>query len=658
MATTLTSNERAARLRAQLSDTPSDLRSAHRLRQSPAANVLIGVTLRAAARRQMGLELTALEQRLTDQLAAVFGTETLEEFGRIYQEPSCQAGAASLFPALVADRPLKEGVETEEVWAFAPTIQSQAADLPGMRQVDVQELGQGVLSGREDVVAVTGAPTAGTEFEVEAVYEARVRFVRFRCDRVSSESGRDEVYWASGAAGDSQAQIVMLTPEYGKIEVGNVRSFGPNAYWFKGAAEKFVGGHIQVWEADPGGNDENKVRQVLADIARDFAVSGLEAGPGWEAVFAGLVAGVAGLVNWIISLNKDDFVADKTVAFTRDALARMSQTNAGQSDLVFDGGGGGKYTLTIEVSFGPVIADGLNHAIYYNGAWSKPVHIPHLVAASRPSMASHNGTLYAVYPDAADAIKLTAYNGENWSEPRTVQDVAGNTVRGRYVAIASHNGSLVTVVAGRNDGNGRTGTITPDTSRLTGYLSDPVVVYTEPTLVSFDGGLFMFRNAVQGSWGIPCFRYDVSDPRRWKHIHDVDAVAEERGVAATVFEGRVWLFYLAEAGQPEPSVKAKSHHRLWESESWLWRTEDHAAFQAPSTKAPTVAVAALGAYDQPKEALFAAYPYYITPGDDVLVTGMHADGVNTFTPTPLHDDGVRKGVSIAAHQGTLHLLYW
>ncbi|KEF06640.1 MULTISPECIES: hypothetical protein [Streptomyces] len=206
-------------------------------------------------------------RRLTSELEALFGKELVAEFGRIYQEPASRTGAASLFPALVVDRPLKEGIEAEEV-----------------------------LTGREEVVVVTGAPTEGTEFEIDQVYERRVKFVRFRCDRESNEAGSDEVYWASGAAGDSQAQIVMLTPEYGEIHTGTVKNFGPDAFWCKGAAEKFVGGNIQVWEADPGGGGKNKARQVLAAIAREVAKSGLEASPSWEAVFLGLVAAAASLV--------------------------------------------------------------------------------------------------------------------------------------------------------------------------------------------------------------------------------------------------------------------------------------------------------------------------------------------------------------------------
>ncbi|MFI7226282.1 hypothetical protein ACIBO5_23970 [Nonomuraea angiospora] len=54
MSTVLTSAERVTRLREQLSDARAETRAARRLRQSPAANTLIGAALHAAARREQG----------------------------------------------------------------------------------------------------------------------------------------------------------------------------------------------------------------------------------------------------------------------------------------------------------------------------------------------------------------------------------------------------------------------------------------------------------------------------------------------------------------------------------------------------------------------------------------------------------------------------
>jgi hypothetical protein len=344
---------------------------------------LIGVTLHAAARREQGLELTALEQRLTDQLGALFGEDALAEFGRIYQEPASRAGAESLFPDMITQRSLKDGIDTEDLRAFWPGVREEIAGLPTVRQIPVEDLARGVLTGEEDIVVVTGAPVEGTEYEVDDVYEARLKFVKFRCDRrQSGECGTDEIYWMSAAPGDNKVQILVLTPEYTGTVTGTEHNFGPNAFWFKGPAEKFVAGNIQVWEADHSSPTE--VRRLLGDIARNFAEAALEDGPSWDAVFQALVAATAALVNWIIGLNKDDFVAEKTITYTRAALNRLAGTNGGRFDLVFDGGSEGKHTLTMEASFGGVIAAALNHATHYNNGWSTLVRIPQLVASRRP----------------------------------------------------------------------------------------------------------------------------------------------------------------------------------------------------------------------------------------------------------------------------------
>ncbi|MBE1586665.1 hypothetical protein ACFPOI_50895 [Nonomuraea angiospora] len=73
-------------MREQLSDARAETRAARRLRQSPAANTLIGAALHAAARREQGLELTELEQLLVGAMGTVLAEEEITEFGRIYQE--------------------------------------------------------------------------------------------------------------------------------------------------------------------------------------------------------------------------------------------------------------------------------------------------------------------------------------------------------------------------------------------------------------------------------------------------------------------------------------------------------------------------------------------------------------------------------------------
>ncbi|MFC6834252.1 hypothetical protein ACFQL8_36060 [Streptomyces goshikiensis] len=644
--------ERAEFLHDQLSGSGarSGSRSARRLRQSPAANVLIGVALHGAARREQGLELTGLEQRLTDQLVFLFGEEMVAEFGRIYQEPVSRAGAGSLFPALVAGRPVKEGVGVEDVRALMPWVQAEVAGLPSVRQVTVEELGQGVLSGEEEVVVVTGAPTAGTEFEVDELYEVRVRFAQFRCDRASGEVGTDEIYWASGAASESKPQIVMLTPEFGSVSTGTVKQFGQNAYWFKGPAEKFVGGSIQVWEADPGGANYNKIRQALADIARTFAEAGLEDGPTWDAVFQGLVAAAAALVNWILGFNKDDFVAEKSLAFTRDALNRMAGTNGGRSDVVFDGGAGGKHTLTLHVSFGPVIAAGLSHAIFYNGEWSKGVHVPHLVAATRPSMAvGPDGKLHASYLDVAGYIKLTSYDGESWSDPVTAYSAPGDLPRAAQegaVTLVLHNGELLMTYRILGSGWGILAGVNPQTGALTHRLTEGMDL-PQPALLSWNGDLLRFQESFNNNTYL--VRVDVLTGSGWKYSGGAPAQHARKGVAVVEYNGWVYLSYLNWNTGKAHTVMALDPLRS------DWR--DAPSLTLDTVIAPSAAVATFGLYSSPVEGMFTlGYQPFGLVARTGLRTRFVSSGINQEFAT--REEGIRHGADIIQHQGTLHALYW
>ncbi|MFI9052028.1 hypothetical protein [Streptomyces sp. NPDC053427] len=669
MSTTLTSAERAALLREQLSGARSETRSARRLRQSPAVNVLIGATLHAAARRERGLELTELEELLAGKVESLFGPQMLAEFGRIYQEPASRSGAASLFPALIADRPWEEGFGAEDLCAFAPEIQKEVEGLPGVRQVAVEDLERGVLTGEEDVVVVTGAPTKGTEFEVDDIHEVRLKFVKFRCDRRSTELGKDEIYWASAGAGDSKAQIVMLTPEFDEIVTGSERDFASHAFWFKGAAEGFMAGHIQVWEADHSPSSHYaKVRQGLADIAQTFAYSALESGPTWDAVFLGMVAAAAGLVNWILSLNKDDFIKESTFAYTRDALARMAGTNGGRSQLVFDGGGQGKHTLTIEVSFGPVIASNLRHSLYYNGKWSTPVHVPQLMSATVPSMvtltqpAMHEtrtpSGLYAFFKDAGDVVQFTRYDGEAWTAPITVRDSDNREVRSKYdVGVVAHrqfDSAEIppTLILGWTDHSSSTATrfdaVNPETGRLGTSYGRVSSFSQQPSMVSHKGNLYLFRSMYD--WGelvVSVYDPGPAAPNGWApgRNHPMQLAPDTPRVI--VYQDRIWVF--AKDRQNPSRCRVASSSDLYLHQ---WRDEPTLSV-VQAERVPAVAAAHFGAYEDSEERL--AFTNYAQGG---FVTWMTRNGEGMTLAALRKEDSVRRGMATAFHLGTLHLLFW
>lgn len=634
-----TGAERAALLREQLSAAGSHTRSGRRLAESRAANVLVAVALHGAARRGSGAALTDLEQRLTDQLVALFGEEEVAGFGRIYREPASQAGIASLFPQLVAERSLEEGVAAQELRAWLPSAVGEIDALPTARRIGVEEFGQGVLTGLEEVVTVTAPPTDATEYAIDAIHETRLRFAKFRCDRESGESGHDEIYWASGSASEAgaQPQIVMVTRVYGSISTGTVTSFDPDAWFFKGPAEHFVVGHIQCWESDPGGNDVNKLRQGLADVARNSAWAALEAtltGDFTEAIAHVLTVAVAKLIDWILGFNRDDLVKELTINFNRDALVRMAQSNGGMSDLVFDGGGG-KYTLTIHTTFGPVIADALRHSIYYAGRWSKQVEIPQLVSGStRPSMAVRSETvtgddirdvrdvLYAVYRRYDGAVQLGRYNGEHWSLPRTVTNAHNAQVVYTMFdpSIVNLNDKLLLLwFAPSNSPNYANYMLTqeldPATARIRGQDliegGPNVGIYGQGDLVVHNGSLYRFHLAMYyGLRAINVHRYVEGAQPSWTLLAEMPPNSDsfrrtDYAVAGASFQGRLWMFYWSTPQRHASGLRAMSS-----TDGVTWRDEtlpEEMVRQADARLAPSATVATHGLYENPQPRLFVAF---------------------------------------------------
>ncbi|MFF3018263.1 hypothetical protein [Streptomyces sp. NPDC057939] len=91
--------DRLARLKAGLSGDPKVSRSVDRLRLRRPANLLAGVTLHAAARKERRLELTELEESLLHMLRGVISDEEITVAGQAFQEaaPTSHAGHPSHF---------------------------------------------------------------------------------------------------------------------------------------------------------------------------------------------------------------------------------------------------------------------------------------------------------------------------------------------------------------------------------------------------------------------------------------------------------------------------------------------------------------------------------------------------------------------------------
>ncbi|MFH8556516.1 hypothetical protein [Streptomyces celluloflavus] len=631
---------------------------------------MVGAMLRALARREQKHDLTELEQRLTDQFTALYGDEQAAEFGRIYQEPRYRTGIAALFPSVVAGRSLEEGLGAEDVVAYVRSAADDIATLPGVRQVTVDDLGQGALTGEERVVLVTAPPTAGTDYEIAAINETRIRLVEFKCDRKSGEWGSDEIYWGASSASDLQSQIIVLTPEYGDITAGSVRSFGSDAWFFKGPAEAFVVGHMQCWEADPGGNDYNRMRQALTDAARECALAAsLSAAEGdfTNAIALGLAAATQALINWILGFNKDDLVKELTIAYHRDALVRMAQTNGGRFPLVFDGGGGGKHTMTMEVSFGPLVATALRHSTYYAGEWSLPVDIPQLISGSlRPSMVSHGNVLYAVYRKG-DIVQIGTYDGVRWSEARTLKDESRTQdVWTAYdPTVIMMDGKPHLVWSAPKD-PGRNSSVLLHTQELDlaeGRLTGPqsgteMSTYSQVAVVEHNGQQYCFDAAHFGSDSdkhLYAYRFNTAY-HQWVSLTDngfpLFKCYSDAAMAVASFQGRMWLFYRENQGGRQNLVAwSGTNGREWRQETLPAEIGRNSAALAPS-----VTVATHGLYNNPQPHLFLSYPSAASP---LSMETWRFDGRDwTKSGVPLGTVGLGSwSPFVHQHTGALHMLF-
>ncbi len=642
----LSSGDRAALLRAQLSGASGEAHAVGGLGEHPVANVLVGTALHAAARFELGLRLTELEQRLTDQLTALLGEDTVEEFGRIYREPATQAAIRALFPPVVAERPLGEGINAEHLHEWAVSARKEITALPSMRQLTVRQLGEGAFTGGEEAVVVTAPPVPGSfmgEVGAGTAYEVRIRLVKFRCDREPDGAGKAGVFWGAGAGSDLHAQTVVLTPEPFEVQTGTVKDFAPGVHLFKGPARAFVAGHLQCWQpGDSAGPHHAEARRFLTDAARHCAATALQLASGSPEALAGWTAAVARLARWAFGLSGQGPTAHKMVAFSRDALVDLARTGDSRTKTVLEAGGVGRYTLTLETTLAPAPMGALHHTTYYAGSWSTPVAFPHPAATARPSMTVHHDTLFVTFLDPRGNVLLADYDGERWSRPRSVTaDGCDQVLVSRHPpAIASFEGSLLLLWIIPHTNVRVTQELRPETARLEGRRTSQQACPGEVSLVVHNGRLHCVtsRGIPRDAWCV-LDRYD-SITGLWSQMSRV-AFSLSPPVAVS-FQGRIWILHRTE--DDEPGIVSSADGRRWRAET---------ALPGLGTAVGTCAAAVHTGPHIPRERLLATWQ---AKDSGKLLYSTYGTGTSWH-----HVDGADRGHHGAAlheHCGSLHILLW
>ena len=640
------SDNHTSLLRAQLSAPPGDDRSGWQLRENRTENVLIAVTLHAAARRELGLKLTELELQLTDQLAALFDEATMEEFGRIYREPNSQSGIIELFPDLVTQRPLGAGVGIEQLSEWLESAEKEITALPTVRSLTVHELVAGGLNGTEEVVVVTAPPTKGTDSEVDTGHEVRIRLVRSRCDRAPHGAVRDEIHWGAGAGSDLYAQTVTLTPQLDSVQSGSSNSFAHNTHFFKGPAQEFVVGHIRCWESSPGSQSHRvEMRRGLTDVARHGAVIASQLNRSGEGSHIGLMVGMARLISWLFVLDGKNAIAEKTIAFSRDALVHLARNGDGRSKMVFDASALERHTLTLETTFAPKKSHTIKHSTYYAGSWSTPVPVSDTANVACPSMTVHNGTLYMTSLTACNSVHLFSYDGEHWSHPRPVMTASsGQRVRSSHSpAIVSFEGALLMVWNVPNTTVRVTQELDPIAAHLHGRQTSQQTSADHLSLLAHDGQLFSIasKGTPRDAWCI-LDRYD-SSTGFWSQTTRI--AISQSPPAAVSLRGRIWVFY--RAMNDELAVVSSSNGERWCAETGLPGLG--------TVLAPAAATFHTGPRDIRPERLVAAWRF---KDSGKLLYSFYEDGTPWRHVGKVDNSRDHLGSAIQEHEGSLQMLLW
>ncbi|MCX5450235.1 PLL family lectin [Streptomyces nigrescens] len=454
-----TREERVARLRNLLSGARSDTRWAQRLRANRSSNILIETALHAAARLSEGLVLSDLEQQLVDQMARIVSVEEVAEYGKLFKDAP---GTAEFFPAGVERIPLERSYSLADYAADQEVLVRDALAQPNVNTIDLSSLPEGEpldSLDSEEFIAAMGehgsaltlvtAPRSAEE-TMPATFTLKPH--KFMSVDGSDEIGADEFYWAAGAGSDEAARREYRSGVFGSMYTGNTRSFGGSDILFHGPVDRFCFIDIEAWEEDSGGifHQISKYLYQVSDKALEAAERGQASGIPDDNAQAGagalaLFGFVTKFVGWLFSLfeNKDDFVAHRSLGFTREALVALSKVPggvgwpAGLAVYEFNGGKEGHLRLWIRTLAEPEP----NHValLTHSGSWSAPTLAwPGAKTPSAPALAFHAGDLYCAVRGVGDQIWVSRRQGSSWS---TFAMVPGHLTR-RPPALASFNGRL------------------------------------------------------------------------------------------------------------------------------------------------------------------------------------------------------------------------
>ncbi|WP_406280765.1 hypothetical protein [Embleya sp. NBC_00896] len=327
-------------------------------------NWLLAIVLHSFAKVADGARLTDLEAGIVDAFKKNgFSDEEIRQHGET-EKRMPQSLRNQIFPARFAQLDVKQNYAAADLARDAREITRAVLARPNVTNVDVAAIHAGrarlqdfTMPAREVlrehgsamlVATEAGAAPAGARFTIKAV--------SFRCvDRATDSifGPSNEPYWIFGSLG-SGITVTTRSQVFGDVDSGETRTFGSSegCVWGQNCAPQAlpqgeIGSLVSLFE-----HDEGDTAKIKAGFAAAFAAaSGILVASGVAAWVGAVVAGLGGVLQWLLTFLDDDHIADNTFVFTGSVVAKQVPNVGSTMDIIRRfSDGDADYTLTLRIT--------------------------------------------------------------------------------------------------------------------------------------------------------------------------------------------------------------------------------------------------------------------------------------------------------------------
>ncbi|GAO08650.1 hypothetical protein TPA0598_04_02860 [Streptomyces lydicamycinicus] len=670
-------SERVERLRAQLagetapaSDATADdatlsprarraARTARGLALSPAANLLYGMTLRAAARSEQNEKLTDLEEQLVGLLRTTGSSDgEIAEFGRVFQKQATARGASALFTASVTERPLSEGYSFDDLAAELPALAPEITAQPNFRTVRVDTLTPGQPLDTPEAAEARGEYGGGViVFLAEnnlassratnpTPLDLRIEYNKFHCQKRTGDTvagPSDEIYWVSGSGSDV-SKTNYKSGEFGDMDDDDWGYWNPGtAHFFNGKIKNTLTGNIQCWEADDStGGFLDELRRAAREIS-DWAFNTSERLEdqneeyNGSSAFLSLIGLVARLVDALLGWfrNDDDLIEDITVAYSAAALYALSHRPIDNNGILFRGSNG-RYVLYLKVVMPQGPAFSLRQHTLTGSTWSGTTTPPGLSSGSPAALESHDSRLHALFlAPGSTAIMHATLSGTSWSTPQPF----GHGAASFHTPALASDGTKIHAVHVGGDGalhhNWWNGSSWTSPTKIRDFNAGYA-----PALAHHDGKLWLIHASPNGNLYYNTYEngtWSTATAMRFMASNTYRPALAKYAPSAASYNGALHVIYQTASGYLTPGV----YRFALQGGGWTHQGTD-AAWRLRSAPA-------IEAFDNKL--------YCVHPGLDGQLRSAHFDGSRWSSPTVISFAKSVDEPALATHAGKLHLMY-